>query len=154
MTQLIIYLKTLKKQWSKSISNSLQTSNLLLVLHDYLRKKIVRKNVNVANRKIVKKIVRQVKAIEMKSHLKSQDKSKSKQSRRFHANNKRLRNENFDDTQLMTIVIADSEQKKARSTKNLSHIICYICDKAKHYKSQCRNDDIDKSSKKDRDRST
>jgi hypothetical protein len=154
MTQLIVYLKTLKKQWLESISNNLRASNLLLVLHDYLRKKIVRKNVNVANRKIVKKTVRQMKTIEMKSHLKSQNKSKSKQSRKFHANNKRLRNENLDDMQLMTIVIADSEQKKAHSAKNLSHIICYICDKAEHYKSQCRSDDIDKSSKKDRDRST
>ncbi len=154
MTQLIVYLKTLEKQWSKSISNSLRTSNLLLVLHDYLRKKIVRKNVNVANRKIVKKTARQMKAIEMKSHLKSQNKSESKQTRRFHANNKRLRNENSDDMQLMTAIIADSEQKKARSAKNLSHIICYTCDKAEHYKSQCRSDDIDKSSKKDRNRST
>jgi ABC-type multidrug transport system fused ATPase/permease subunit len=154
MTQLIVYLKTLEKQWSKSISNNLRASNLLLVLHNYLRKKIVRKNVNVANRKIVKKTARQIEAIEMKSHLKSQNKSKSKQNRRFHANNKRLRNENFDDMQLMTIVIADSEQKKARSAKNLSHIICYICDKAEHYKFQCRNDDIDKSSRKNRDRST
>jgi hypothetical protein len=154
MTQLIVYLKTLKKQWSKSISNSLRTSNLLLILHDYFRKKIVRKNVNVASRKIVKKTVRQMKAIEMKSHLKSQNKSKSKQSRRFHANNKRLRNENFDDMQLMTAIIADSEQKKARSAKNLSHIICYTCDKAEHYKSQCRSDDIDKSSRKNRNRST
>jgi hypothetical protein len=154
MTQLIVYLKTLKKQWSESISNSLRASNLLLVLHDYLRKKIVRKNVNVANRKIVKKTARQMKAIEMKSHLKSQNKSKSKQSRKFHANNKRLRNENSDDMQLMTVVIADSKQKKARSTKNLSHIICYTCDKAEHYKSQCRSDDIDKSSRKDKDRST
>jgi hypothetical protein len=154
MTQLIVYLKTLKKQWSKSISNNLRTSNLLLVLHDYFRKKIVRKNVNVANRKIVKKIVWQIKAIEMKSHLKSQNKSKSKQNRKFHANNKRFRNENFDDMQLMIIVIADSKQKKARLAKNLSHIICYICDKAKHYKLQCRSDDIDKSSKKDKDRST
>jgi hypothetical protein len=34
----------------------------------------------------------------------------------------------------MTIVIADSNQKKIRSTKNLSHIIYYICDKAEHYK--------------------
>ncbi len=154
MTQLIVYLKTLKKQWSKSISNSIRTSNLLLVLHDYLRKKIIRKNVNVANRKIVKKTVQQMKTIEMKSHLKSQNKSKSKQSRKFHINNKRLRNENLDDMQLMTIVIADSEQKKARSAKNLSHIICYTCDKAEHYKSQCRNDDIDKSSRKNRNRST
>jgi hypothetical protein len=154
MTQLIVYLKTLKKQWSKSISNNLRASNLLLVMHDYFRKKIVRKNVNVTNRKIVKKIARQIKAIEMKSHHKSQNKLKSKQNWRFHANNKRLRNENLDDTQLMTIVIADSKQKKARSAKNLSHIICYICDKAKHYKSQCRNDDLDKSSKKNKDRST
>jgi hypothetical protein len=76
-----------------------------------------------------------MKAIEMKFHLKSQNKSKSKQNRRFHANNKRFRNENFDDMQLMTIIIADSEQKKTRSTKNLSHIIYYICDKAEHYKS-------------------
>ncbi len=134
MTQLIVYLKTLKKQWSKSISNNLRTSNLLLVLHDYFRKKIVWKNVNVANRKIVKKIARQIKTIEMKSHLKSQNKLKNKQSRRFHVNNKRLRNENLDDTQLMIIVIADSKQKKARSAKNLSYIICYICDKTEHYK--------------------
>jgi hypothetical protein len=154
MTQLIVYLKMLKKQWSKSISNSLRASNLLFILHDYLRKKIVRKNVNVASRKIVKKIVRQMKAIEMKSHLKSQNKSKSKQNREFHANNKRLRNENSDDMQLMTAIIADSEQKKARSAKNLSHIICYICDKAEHYKFQCRSDDINKSSRKDKARST
>ncbi len=154
MTQLIVYLKTLKKQWFESISNNLRASNLLLVLHDYLRKKIVRKNVNVANRKIVKKIVRQMKAIEMKFHLKSQNKSKSKQNRKFHANNKRLRNENLDDMQLMTIVIADSKQKKTRSAKNLSHIICYTCDKAEHYKSQCRSDEFDKSSKKDKNRST
>jgi hypothetical protein len=154
MTQLIVYLKTLKKQWSKSISNSLRASNLLLVLHDYLRKKIVRKNVDVASRKIVKKTVRQMKAIEMKFHLKSQNKSKSKQNREFHANNKRLRNENSDETQLMTAVTADSNQKKIRSTKNLSHIICYTCDKSRHYKSQCRSDDIDKQSRKDRDRST
>jgi hypothetical protein len=154
MTQLIVYLKTLKKQWSKSISNNLRANDLLLVLHDYFRKKIVRKNVNVASRKIVKKSARQIKTIEMKSHLKSQNKSKSKQNRRFHANNKRLKNENFDHTQLMTIVIADSEQKKARSAKNLSHIICYICDKAEHYKSQCRSNDIDKQSRKDKNRST
>jgi hypothetical protein len=102
----------------------------------------------------VKKIVRQIKTIEMKSHLKSQNKLKNKQNREFHVNNKRFRNENFDDTQLITIVIAYSKKKKARSAKNLSHIICYICDKAEHYKSQCRNDDIDKSSKKNRDRST
>jgi hypothetical protein len=102
----------------------------------------------------VKKIVRQMKAIEMKFHLKSQNKSKSKQNRKFHANNKRLRNENLDDMQLMTIVIADSKQKKTRSAKNLSHIICYTCDKAEHYKSQCRSDEFDKSSKKDKNRST
>jgi hypothetical protein len=95
-----------------------------------------------------------MKTIEMKSHFKSQNKSKSKQKWKFHANNKRLRNENSDDMQLMTIVIADSKQKKTRSAKNLSHIICYICDKAEHYKSQCRNDDIDKSSKKNKNRST
>jgi hypothetical protein len=82
----------------------------------------------------VKKIARQIKTIEMKSHLKSQNKLKNKQSRRFHVNNKRLRNENLDDTQLMIIVIADSKQKKARSAKNLSYIICYICDKTEHYK--------------------
>ncbi len=134
MTQLIVYLKTLKKQWSKSISNNLRARNLLFILHDYLRKKIVWKNVNVASRKIVKKIVRQIEAIEMKSHLKSQNKSESKQSRRFYANNKRFKNENLDDMQLTTVVIADSEQRKARSAKNLSHIICYTCDKAKHYK--------------------
>ncbi len=102
----------------------------------------------------MKKTVRQMKAIEMKSHLKSQNKSKSKQNRKFHANNKRLKNENSDDMQLMTAIIAESEQKKARSAKKLSHIICYTCDKAEHYKFQCRSDEIDKQSKKDRDRST
>jgi hypothetical protein len=102
----------------------------------------------------MKKIARQIKAIEMKSHLKSQNKLKNKQNRRFHVNNKRFRNENFDDTQLMTIVIADSKQKKTRSAKNLSHIVCYICDKAEHYKFQCRSDDIDKLSRKNKNRLT
>jgi hypothetical protein len=54
----------------------------------------------------------------------------------------------------MIIVIADSNHKKTRSTKNLFHIIYYTCDKSKHYKFQCRNDDIDKQSRKDKDRST
>jgi hypothetical protein len=75
-----------------------------------------------------------MKAIEMKSHFKSQNKSNNKQNRKFHANNKRFRNKNSDDMQLMTAIIADSKQKKARSAKNLSHIICYTCDKAEHYK--------------------
>jgi hypothetical protein len=153
MTQLIAYLKTLKKQWSKSISNSLRASNLLLVLHEYLRKKIVRKNVNVASRKIVKKTARQMKAMKTKSHLKIL-KSDHKQSKKQFANNKRFKNDHQNETQLMTTVIADSNQKKTCSTKNLSHIICYTCDKSRHYKSQCRSDDIDKQSKKNRDRST
>jgi hypothetical protein len=61
IVQLIVYLEALEKQWFESISNSLRASNFLLVLHEYFRKKIVRKNVNVANRKIVKKTVRQIK---------------------------------------------------------------------------------------------
>jgi hypothetical protein len=88
-----------------------------------------------------------------KSHLKTL-KSDHKQSKKQFANNKRSKNDHQNETQLMTIVTADFEQKKARSTKNLSHIICYICDKAEHYKFQCRSDDIDKQSKKDRNRST
>jgi hypothetical protein len=154
IAQLIAYLEALKEQWLESISNSLRTSNLLLVLHEYLRKKIVRKNVNVASRKIVKEIVRQMKAVKTKSHLQTLNKSDHKQSKEQFANNKRLRNDHQNEIQLMTIVTADSNQKKIRSTKNLSHIICYTCDKSKHYKSQCRSDDIDKQSKKDRDRST
>jgi hypothetical protein len=105
----------------------------LLVLHEYLRKKIVRKNVNVANRKIVKKIARQIKAIETKFHLKTL-KFDHKQNKEQFVNNKRFKNDHQNETQLMTIVTADFEQKKARSAKNLSHIICYICDKAEHYK--------------------
>jgi hypothetical protein len=150
---LIAYFEALKKQWFESISNNLRANNFLLVLHEYLRKKIIRKNVNVTSRKIVKKIARQIKAIEMKSHFKIL-KSDHKQNKEQFANNKRFKNDHQNEIQLMTIVIADFEQKKTRSAKNLSHIICYICDKAKHYKFQCRNDDIDKSSKKDRDRST
>jgi DNA-directed RNA polymerase beta subunit len=151
--QLIAYLEALKKQWFEFISNSLRASNFLLVLHEYLRKKIVRKNVNVASRKIVEETVRQIKTMKTKSHFKSL-KSDHKQNKKQFANNKRFRNDHQDEIQLMTIVTADSNQKKTRSTKNLFHIICYTCDKSKHYKSQCRNDDIDKSSKKNRDRST
>jgi hypothetical protein len=134
IAQLIAYLEALKKQWLESISNSLRASNFLLVLHEYLRKKIVRKNVNVANRKIVEKTVRQIKAVKTKSHLKIL-KSDHKQSKEQFANNKRSKNDHQNEIQLMTIVIADFEQKKTRSTKNLSHIICYICDKVEHYKS-------------------
>ncbi len=53
----------------------------------------------------------------------------------------------------MIIVIVDFDQKKTRLTKNLFHIICYACDKSKHYKFQCRSDDIDKQSKKNKNRS-
>jgi hypothetical protein len=153
IAQLIAYFEILKKQWFESISNSLRANNFLLVLHEYLRKKIVRKNVNVTNRKIVKKTVRQIKIIETKSHLKIL-KSDHKQNKKQFVNNKRFKNDHQNEIQLMTIVIADFEQKKARSAKNLSHIICYTCDKAKHYKFQCRSNDIDKSSKKNRSRST
>jgi hypothetical protein len=154
IAQLITYLKVLKEQWLELISNSLRASNLLLVLHEYLRKKIVRKNVNVANRKIVKKIARQIKEVKTKSHLKSQNKSDHKQSKEQFANNKRLRNDHQNETQLMTIVTTDSNQKKTRSTKNFFHIICYTCDKSRHYKFQCRSDDIDKQSRKNKNRST
>jgi hypothetical protein len=133
IAQLIAYLKALKEQWFEFISNNLSTSNLLLVLHEYLRKKIVRKNVDVANRKTVKEIARQMKAVKTKSHFKN--KSDHKQNKEQFVNNKRLRNDHQNEIQLMIIVTADSNQKKTRSTKNLSHIICYTCDKSKHYKS-------------------
>jgi Na+-transporting methylmalonyl-CoA/oxaloacetate decarboxylase gamma subunit len=126
----------------------------LLVLHEYLRKKIVRKNVNVASRKIVEKTVRQMKAMKTKSHFKFQNKFDHKQRKEQSANNKRFKNDHQNETQLMTVVTANLDQKKTRSTKNLSHIICYTCDKSRHYKSQCRSDDIDKQSRKDRNRST
>jgi hypothetical protein len=153
IVQLITYLEVLKKQWLESISNNLRASNFLLILHEYFRKKIVCKNVNVANRKIVKKIVRQIKAMKTKSHFKIL-KFDHKQNKKQFANNKRFKNDHQNEIQLMTIVIADFEQKKTRSAKNLSYIICYIYDKAEHYKSQCRNDDIDKSSRKNKNRST
>jgi hypothetical protein len=70
IAQLIAYLEALKKQWLELISNNLRASNLLLILHEYFRKKIVRKNVNVASRKIVKEIVRQMKTMKTKSHFK------------------------------------------------------------------------------------
>jgi hypothetical protein len=149
---LIAYLKALKEQWFELISNNLRTSNLLLVLHEYLRKKIVRKNVDVASRKIVKETVRQMKAMKTKFHFKN--KFDHKQNKEQFINNKRLRNDHQNETQLMIIVTVDSNQKKIRSTKNLFHIICYTCDKSRHYKSQCRSDDIDKQSRKNKNRST
>jgi hypothetical protein len=104
IAQLIAYLKILKEQWLELISNNLRASNLLFVLHEYLRKKIVRKNVNVASRKTVKKTVRQMKAMKTKSHFKAQNKSDHKQSKEQFANNKRLRNDHQNETQLITIV--------------------------------------------------
>ncbi len=150
---MIAYFEILKKQWLEFISNNLRANNFLFVLHEYLRKKIVRKNVNVANRKIVKKTVRQIKTMKTKSHLKI-SKSDHKQNKKQFINNKRFKNDHQNEIQLMTIVIADSNQKKTRSTKNLSYIICYTCDKSRHYKSQCRSDDIDKQSRKNKSRST
>jgi hypothetical protein len=134
IAQLIAYLKVLKEQWFEFISNNLRTSNLLLVLHEYFRKKIVRKNVNVASRKIVKEIARQMKAMKTKFHFKTQNKSDHKQNKKQFVNNKCLKNDHQNEIQLMTIVIADSNQKKIRSTKNLFHIIYYTCDKSRHYK--------------------
>ncbi len=93
IAQLIAYLEVLKKQWFEFISNSLRTNNLLFVLHEYFRKKIVRKNVNVASRKIVKKIARQMKAMKTKSHFKFQNKSDHKQNKEQFVNNKRFKND-------------------------------------------------------------
>ena len=45
IAQLIVYFETLEKQWLESISNFIRISNLFLFLHEYLRKKIIRKNV-------------------------------------------------------------------------------------------------------------
>ncbi len=95
-----------------------------------------------------------MKTVKTKSHLKFQNKSDHKQKKEQSVNNKRFKNDHQNEIQLMTIVTASSDQKKTRFTKNLSHIICYTCDKSKHYKSQCRNDDIDKQSRKNKDRST
>jgi hypothetical protein len=153
IAQLIAYLEILEKQWLEFISNSLRANNFLFVLHEYFRKKIVRKNVNVANRKIVKEIVRQIKIMKTKFYFKIL-KFDHKQNKKQFVNNKRFKKNHQNEIQLMTIVIADSNQKKTRSTKNLFHIICYMCDKSKHYIFQCRNDDIDKQSRKDRNRST
>ncbi len=154
IVQLIAYFEVLKEQWFELISNNLRTSNFLLVLHEYLRKKIVRKNVNVANRKIVKKVVRQMKTMKTKSHLKIQNKSNHKQNQKQFVNNKRFKNDYQNEIQLIIIVIIDFNQKKTRSTKNLFHIICYTCDKSRYYKFQCRNDDIDMQSRKNKNRST
>jgi hypothetical protein len=93
IAQLIAYLEILKEQWLEIISNSLRASNLLLVLHDYLRKKIVRKNFDVANRKIVKEVVRQMKTMKTKSHFKFQNKSDHKQRKEQYVNNKRFKND-------------------------------------------------------------
>jgi hypothetical protein len=90
--QLIMYLEALEKQWSEFISNNLRASNFLLVLHEYLRKKIVRKNVNVASRKIVKETVRQIKTMKTKFHFKIL-KSDHKQNKKQFANNKRFKND-------------------------------------------------------------
>ncbi len=106
----------------------------MFILHKYLCKKIVRKNVNVASRKIVKEIARQIKTMKTKSHFKIL-KSDHKQSKKQFVNNKRFKNDHQNEIQLMTIIIVDSNQKKTRSTKNLFHIIYYTCDKSKHYKS-------------------
>jgi hypothetical protein len=152
IAQLIAYLEVLEEQWFELISNNLRASNLLFVLHEYLRKKIVRKNVNLASRKTVEETARQMKTMKTKSHFKN--KFDHKQNKEQFVNNKRLRNNHQNETQLMTIVTVDSNQKKIRSTKNLFHIICYTCDKSRQYKSQCRSDDIDKQSKKNEDRST
>ncbi len=134
IAQLIAYFEVLKKQWSELISNNLRASNLLLVLHEYLRKKIVRKNVNVSNRKIVKKTIRQMKVVETKSSQKQQIKLKSKFSKKHYAN-KRLKTNIANESQMIAAVIASSNQKRIRSAKNLSHITCYACNKIDHYKS-------------------
>ncbi len=82
IAQLIAYLEALKKQWLELISNNLRASNFLLVFHEYFRKKIVRKNVNVANRKIVKEIARQMKIMKTKSYFKIQNKFDYKQNKK------------------------------------------------------------------------
>jgi hypothetical protein len=151
--QFIAYLEVLKKQWLELISNNLRINNLFFPLHEYLRKEVVRKNVNMSNRKIVKKTTRQIKVVETKFFQKQQTKQKDKFNKRNYVN-KRLKTNIANEFQMITIIITSSNQKRARSIKNLSHITCYACNKIDHYKSQCKNNDFDKKTRKDRNRST
>jgi hypothetical protein len=66
IVQFIVYFEIFEKQWSKFISNNLRINNLYFVLHEYLRKKFVRKNVNVLNCKIMKKTIYQIKIVKTK----------------------------------------------------------------------------------------
>ena len=67
MFQLMIYFKTLKNQWTFLLSNSIKTNYLIQNFHEYIRKKLCRRNVNMTNRKIVKKTIFNIKNIEKKS---------------------------------------------------------------------------------------
>ena len=57
ISQLISYLKTLEWQWFEFIQNIVRTNYFTQTLHKYIRKKLKKHDINMNNRKTIKKIV-------------------------------------------------------------------------------------------------
>ena len=63
MFQLITYFETLKNQWTFLLSNSMKTNYLIQSFQEYIRKKLCWQNVDMTNRKIVKKTIFNIKIL-------------------------------------------------------------------------------------------
>ena len=90
--QLIAYLKTLKEQWIDSIQDSIRVLFLTQILHLYIRRELIRRQINTINRREIEKKTQDIEAIKFVStHLKRKN-DDSHKTNDFDSKQRRIRN--------------------------------------------------------------
>ena len=127
MFQLMTYFKTLKNQWTFSLSNSIKTNYLIQIFHEYIRKKLCQWNVDMTNRKIMKKAIFNIKNIEKKSVHCRKNRDKNSKNKNF---KKRKHDKiNFFENCFNAITNSNKKFSNKKNKRNLTKIICYNCQK-------------------------
>ena len=162
--QLIVYLKTLKKQWIDFIQNSVRVLFLIQTLYSYIRRELIRRQINIINRREIKKTTRNIKAIEFVSiHLKKKDDDDHKTSD-FDSKRYCIQNNTFSKNVLVVALVAfvslsrfTNDRKLDKSNKFVSKknffqrnrefksamfwnlaFACYNCENLNYFKNKCR----------------
>ena len=113
ISQLIVYFETLKNQWTTFLSNSIKTNYLIQIFHEYIQKKLCRRNVDMFSRKIVEKTIFNIKNIEKKFVHFCKKRFKNPNNKNF---KKRKRNE-FNSIENRFNAITNSNKKFSNKKK-------------------------------------
>ena len=133
--QLIVYLKAFEWQWFEILSNSVRVNSLIQALHDYIKKKLGRKKIDMFNRKTVKKVAMIIENIEKKSthfwkNKKDQKTNDSKKRKRIDdVFDKKSNDDRFNAFTEFNKNAKKNKNDKKNKKRNLSKITCYNCQK-------------------------